>query len=569
MSNRAAYALLILLLALGAGLKLAYDPVAVRPGEWDSNYYLQVAQEVAAGNGLVTRASIHSRGYRDLPHPTVMYPLWPWLMGQAARVAPLEAAATALAEALYLLSLLLLYPLANAAARGVRAGGDVPFARLPGLRAGHVAVAALALHPAYFEYSSLPFTDPLALTLGFGALLAAKGTRGSRPLRMAALAGALAGLAYLARYQMAAAAMAIALACAVVGRFDRQALRTAFVACVATALVVVPWWAHLATFVRPHTIRILFDISAYMESPELLPPSKHVGAATVAEAAQARLEGAWVAFHPTHDESYLRAFGPLAWLPPLALVLGVLAAVKSRERASPVAADPASPEAGDRVVLWAVLACGLISLLPVHLTRWDGPHEWWFHDRHGVPMILLLAPSLAVLLGRGRVLAGLVGAAIVASLAVQVGATREVFRAKPYAAQPDPYTRALVAWIDAHASPPIAITTQPRYLAVLTRGGFHRIACDAPPEQMRRLVAHMQPDYVISYFDEASRCGSFRGLRKLAAPVRQVGEGRRGIVVWQVHGRTPEGAPPEAPSAAGAAPAGARQQPAAGVQATR
>jgi hypothetical protein len=535
-------AALLLILLLAATLKSAYGPQPIRPGEWDGNFYLQVAQHVAAGDGLVTSASIHSRGFGQLPHASLVYPLWPWLLGHSGRVLGLERAASWLPEVLYLVSLLLLYFLTNAMARGWARGTVAPFPRLGFLRPGHAVVLVLALHPVYFEYTSLPYTEGLSYSLGFAALLAAAYAVGGRgPLRWGLLAGVLAGLAYLARYQMAAVALAIPLSLAPFLRSRSEARAVALASCVGAASVVLPWWLHLLSVMRAVSLRPLFDISAYQEDPMLLAPDKHVVHASFVEFAADRLTGLTLAFDPTAPVSYVASFGPIVYLVPAAGLHVLWRLLRRRS-------GPVLTRFPDSVPLLAGIACAAICLLPVHLTHWKGPSEWWFHDRHGLPMILLVAAALAYFVVRSfpwRLLALLAFGVSVAlgALAVQ----RLV--SQPYSRAPDAATQQLVAWIQAQDPAPLSLTTQPRYLAVLSDAGFHQISCSSPPAQTRLMLDRLPIDYVIVYWGEW-KCSYLQGLgvkgpRALLEPVRRFGQGR-----WQIEVLRPRARPRGDPASA-------------------
>lgn len=57
--------------------------------------------------------ALYHQGLRELPHASLVYPLWPVLLGAGGALIGLERAAVLLPPLFYVLSLVLLYALAN------------------------------------------------------------------------------------------------------------------------------------------------------------------------------------------------------------------------------------------------------------------------------------------------------------------------------------------------------------------------------------------------------------------------------------------------------------------------
>jgi hypothetical protein len=110
---------LILLVGFAAGA-LGRNPVALDERQADGLFYYQIAQHVAVGEGLLTSVSLFGQGMRELPSTTTVQPLWPLLLGWIGRSVGLDRAAAGLSELLYLVSLILLYALANRIGRAAR-----------------------------------------------------------------------------------------------------------------------------------------------------------------------------------------------------------------------------------------------------------------------------------------------------------------------------------------------------------------------------------------------------------------------------------------------------------------
>ena len=97
---RERHVLLLILLCLLAALKWGYNPGLGR-NALDGDYYYQIARHVAEGDGLVTSVSLYHQGFKELPHPINIYPLWPLLLGYSGFDArQMEDAVERLADAL-------------------------------------------------------------------------------------------------------------------------------------------------------------------------------------------------------------------------------------------------------------------------------------------------------------------------------------------------------------------------------------------------------------------------------------------------------------------------------------
>ena len=115
--------------------------------------------------------------------------------------------------------------------------------RLWGPAAGLLSAFIAALYPPLVLIGSSLMAEPLYIVLLLGAVLAALMSRDARhPLRWAALAGGLAGLAALTRSNGLAVLLPLAvLVWAMRPRWSRRALAAPAVLLVVTALVLAPW----------------------------------------------------------------------------------------------------------------------------------------------------------------------------------------------------------------------------------------------------------------------------------------------------------------------------------------
>ncbi|MCZ6464677.1 MAG: hypothetical protein O7A09_10105 [Proteobacteria bacterium] len=516
---------LVALLIGFSAMKLATNPDPSGSEAGDGWGYLDVARHVAEGDGLVTSVSVWHMGLDPLPHPSTLYPLWPLLLGNAARTVGLDTAARALPELLYLLSLGLLYLLALRLAE-TWGTATIAIGRLPPtLNVGHVAILVFGLSPVYARHTSLPFAEGLAFTLSFAALLALSGTRGRRPALWAALAGVLGGLAYLTRSQLIAVPLAVTASLVWVG-LHRPRLRVAAgVSAVAAVAVCVPWIVHLVSVASPFEPRMLLDFAAYRGTPELAPLERLVPTDSVGAFLLDRAGGLLVAFHPWRPDSYVASIGPIAYLVPLA-ALALLVTAGRRVHAL-------SQEEGSVATL-ATMLVGLAALALTHASHGVWPAEWQFHWRAGLPLVFLIVPALAYLLPRREVpragwrIAGLLLTAgslvyLVLGLPLHVG-----WRNTPAS----PAEVALSRWLDVQQPLPVSLSTRARPLSVTGRSNFHWIRCADSWAQTERYFEVLGTDYLIVYGHD-ERCRFLAGLDPAREPVASFGAGRARIRVFQ------------------------------------
>lgn len=519
-----------LLVAFAAG-KLALNPVAIDERRADGLFYYQIAQHVAAGEGLLTSVSLFGQGLRALPSPTSVQPLWPLLLGWTGRLVGLDRAAVGLPEGLYLLSLLLLYALANRIGRCLGAEVLVSLRGVPVVDLGAVAIAILGSNSVYRAYTSLPYSEGLALVLLFGALLLLPGPGSRRPLAGAALAGLLAGLAYLARSQLVLVPLGLAAALALVGIRARE-MRGAALACLLAALTPAgAWIAFLHSALGSVPPAVLVDFSAYRETPALPEFPLRVIYSGVGDRALDLLSSFAAAFDPRSLVSYVTSFGLVAYAVPAAL--GVVAF--GLARGPGLRAGLA--RAFDRQRLPA-LAAGLAAaaaLAPVHAAHMTIWIEWHFGWRHGLPYVLALVPAIAVLSRTGALARALVLGAVALGIAAPattpanylVGARRPTW----------PAEQGLMRWIDEHERPPVMLAVMARSLAARSRGVAHQLDCGGP-DHVRLQLELLPVDYLVVYASDLRSCPE---LAALGSPeftrVKRFGRGDQEITVLSLSSR--------------------------------
>ena len=534
-------AVILGLLAALAAAKLVYNPALTR-NSIDAGYYFQTARHVAEGDGLVTSVSLYNQGLHPLPHPSNIYPLWPLSLGHVARIVGQKRAAHGLPEVLFLLDVALIYLLANRLARAWGDTADV-LARIGRLEidVGHAAAALLGTNHVFFRTTSVPYTEGLAFACMFGTLLAAHHAVATGRLRWALLAGALGGATYLCRMQLLVVPAGLIAALGIAGLRDRFARRAAVAALAGAALVCLPWLLHLASFVREFSLAMFVDFSAYREAPGLEPLRQMVKTDSLGALIADRARGVWVAFRPFGPHSYLRSLGPSIYLLPLAL-FPLLRRPKAVRAALELRHAP---------VLAALLA-GLGAMASVHVMHMRLDKPWLFGWRHGLPVVLLVILALAYLRARGGRALSLVAALLVAgSLATQTWKlASEVRRRRP--GNPNAAERALSRWLNAHSPHPTVVTTNPQWLSVHSRAGFHWTHCTEPAEQTRRLL-EIGADYVVVLPGQRN-CRFVRGLLPSLDVIATFGDGPRRIELLGPRRGTDPKAHSETPPASHASP---------------
>ncbi len=487
-----------------AAILLALIPlkIATMPGEGpyglDASYYVQIARNVAEGNGLTTNVSLYHEGLTPLPAPARIYPLWPLVLGAAGAAIGLTTAANVLPPVLFVVALILLYflSLRLAFALDPLSRGRIAGERMP-LNAAHFVVAAFATNPIFWTSTSHPYTEGLAFTLAFGALLILD-TAIRRVSGAAALgAGAVAGLAFLARSQMLiiiAAAALVLLAASIRWASMRKIAAATLLGFGVTAGV---WLAFRA--MTPVGAVDIGRFATWVRSP--------TAAAYFAD----RLPGIAIAFDPRSSLSYFNSFGPSVAVVVLALVWAAMAAAH-RGRVARLEPRHLLPVIA---VTAAILNHGIL----VHRhARFFLP--WLFGWRHGLPLIFALSVAVVYLVTRPAAVIRW-GVVVLIVIGALTGALRvhESARNRPSLTSAE---AAFAGWVDRQMPAPTMLTMRAQTLGMLTRGRYHWMSCDEPPDQTRRMLASLPIDYVVVY-DSDRPCRFLDGLGGVLAVERSFG----------------------------------------------
>ncbi|MFN2442047.1 MAG: hypothetical protein ABR517_05140 [Thermoanaerobaculia bacterium] len=452
----------------------------------DANYYVQIARSVAEGGGLMTHVSLYHEGLNPLPAPARIYPLWPLVLGTTGAAIGLTDAVNILPPVLWVVALIFLYILSQriAFAMDPISHGRIAGERLP-LTAGHLVVAAFATNPIFWWATSHPYTEGLAFTLAFGALLVLDTAIRRTSSAVAVSAGALAGLAFLARSQMVII-IAAAILVLLIASFRWAPMRKIGAAAVlGFGIVAAGWIAYRA--MRPIGTTDVGGFATWVNSP--------TAGAYLAD----RLPGLAIAFDPRSSLSYFNSFGPtvlviffaIAWL-----------AVESGRRGRFPRLEP------QYLLAVMAIATALLShgILVHRHARFFLP--WLFGWRHGLPLIFGLSAAIVYLVTRPSALTRW-GVVVLVAFATLTGTLRI-----DASENPTGMTNAEAAfarWVDHQTPPPTMLTIGAQTLGMLTRGRYHWMSCDESPAQTGRMLESLPIDYVVVY-GSARHCRFLDGL---------------------------------------------------------
>lgn len=518
------YALLTAIVAFFAVLKQGFDPGLGRPCT-DGDYYFQIARNVAEGHGFSTNVSLYNQGLRSFPHPINHSPLWPLTMGLLGKLFDLETVAHVVPEIIFCIVLVLLYVLTARIARRTSDGAPPP----PGLGGkpldvGHLVVCVFATNVVFFKATSTPYTEGMAFLFLFASLIAADAAADKSSMRQAALAGALAALAFLTRTQMIGVVLALPFVFALHGIRERRFFALAGVAAAAMALVVLPWFAWIASWADIKGWQAFSGMGTIQEIPELRFFRVAVPTSSIADKLRTAGEGLEAAFKPDSKLGYTASFGLVVYAVPLA----VLMAASSWTEVKRIGRRLWS---ADGCLLSIAMLAALVMLAPLHFQKNQFFFTWLFGWRHGLPFILLIALALPYLFLRGERLGRGIAIVLVAITLFHSVESMRVLLNRRYEAGPTGPEAELAAWMDAQKPRPKVITTNAQVLSAFSRSYFHWMDCKVSAKHTRILLETGAADYVLLYPKEA-RCPSFESLQDQMELVKTFKRGYK-VELWR------------------------------------
>ncbi len=478
----------------------------------DGAYYLQIARQVALGNGLRTTYSVFHMALSPLPQRASSYPLLPLAIGYLARLMPLSEAAVWLPGIAYVVSIGLCYGfLVWASARSLP--------RLHWLTRLLVCAALstwFGLLPVYVWTSARPYTETLSNALLLGTLWCfglSSARRFALPWRRRAAflgVGFLAGLCYLARFQLIVAPIALVLA-RVLAR-DRRALRdSAWLALGAAPSLTWQAWRQLTLpNGQPYA---LLDFAMYRQRLDVPPFVYDLQFESRWAWFVDKLHGVLVSFDPAGIDAYQVQLSYLVWAVPLGLTLFALQQLtRVRQHGFRGALRRAGWRRPRHAALLASAWLGALAVAPlhtVHSLRW---RSWAFAWRQGMPLVYLVNPLVLWLLALDkRVLRVLVTVLLGLSLLVCARKTGEVLR-RHVATEPLEADAQVARYLEAHAPTRGTLGMEHQSLGVFTVEPLYWLACWSPARFAEVLVRDLPIDRILLRPNEL-RCPSLDRIR--------------------------------------------------------
>lgn len=388
----------------------------------DGALYTEVARQVRDGNGLSTTLSLYHAGYEHFPHPSPIYPLWPWMLGMAAKVGDLASLAHWLPMTLYFTALVAAYLF------GRRLWPEPMFPRvLPAFHAGHLLVLVLAFHRHFVYFTSLPYTEGISWTLLLLFLWRVFGKRDATGLGWALELGLWTGGLYFCRSQFLLVPIAVTMALGLrvlVGPDRPRAALHALVTVAVFSAMLGAWWMRIRGFVDDAGLTALLRFDQNKANDILAPLDVIVNRPDAMAILLDRLDGFRIAWDPLGKSTYHSGFIATHWALPLALpFLGIAgAAALRRDGARGIVVAARRPDSFPWVLL-LLLAGG--SLLSIHLAHKQFNGSWYFGQRQSLVCLLAFFLALGWMLRQQRSITTVLGVLVLATT-VTFGA-REVY----------------------------------------------------------------------------------------------------------------------------------------------
>ncbi len=398
--------LICLLLKVRANLRAFYTSI-------DGGLYTDIAEHVRAGDGLVTDISPYHHGYTYFPHPTAIYPLWPLVYGYSARIFPLQAVGYWYPTLGYFMALVFAYLWGNDLARRYKK----PVAqihnaqRLPGaersheraeldgsekcvarilsyVTPGHALVLLLGFNKNFFQFTSLPYTEGLAISLLFGALWRLNHVIGSRSVIHAIEMGIWFAALTLARSQFIIVGLAIwvGLGWGIVREPKRIHWARLGISIIVFVGLIGIQYQRISYYVPQKRLISLFRYDA-AQANELLSPVETMAIPRGLKGRlQDQLEAIKQAYSPFGEWSYARSYYLLPYLWPISILL-VARSIWHKMKGRRIKIVGTKAIFSDQYIVFLVcLSAGiLLSLSLMHLNIY---REWYFKSRQGLIVVI-------------------------------------------------------------------------------------------------------------------------------------------------------------------------------------
>ncbi len=502
----------LLLLLLFVVYKSIYNQMAFETF-FDGGFYTSIAQNVRDGKGVTTNVSLYHHGYSFFPFPTPVYPVWPWVYGQVLKWFSVPVVAKWLPSLLYLTTLVAAY---------FWAVQMFPWSMVSSKwldwNAGHTLVVLLGMHPNFQWATSRPYSEGLAYTFLFLALLRFRSLWKRPCLRTGLELGAWVGLLVLTRGQMAI----VGIAAALILVWGMVALRPFFSylwmslgAGLSFLSLYGIWLAeHWDTLVRPGLSTIIrFDAA---QASTLLHPIAMTRQTTgIYQFLFERLQGFVLAFELWGESSYSRVFFLLPYAL-LCLPFAVLLVLGSKQQGWLQRAWGWIRDSHHLNLLF-VVALSVGGFLQIHSIRLVWGDMWYFNTRYSMVCSLLFWLSWVVLVQSSLSWLRKLGFAMLAgSFVMGILTTHEhSFGLKGSQTRYTyPYKSALKRWLGKQRESRGRLTIAMSYNQVQVVGWttpnihYHWVYPLTTPKEVRTLFEKFAVDYLVvptGFLDTSSR----------------------------------------------------------------
>lgn len=512
--------------------KLLYNPGLSASRNMDATYYAHLGKELSLGRGLTTRVSLWHQ-VLTLPHCSFVYPILPLTLGFVGWVTSPDLAFWLVPETGYVAAILLYLLLSLKVCRAFETLQMKPLET----RAPSTLIPVLLLLPAlllgsnfiFFQISSVPYTEALAIPLTFLALLrAASAVRAGGGLSCY-LIGLILGLTFLTRSQMLFLLPSFSLVFLFSGSKWKDGCLRALALLLGWSTCSGVWFLYMDVMMPQLTFGEYFDFASYREVKSMPPFEWRREVTSVSSALHLLLRSLVVAFNPYHHQSYFKVFG-LTTLLPLVLVYYL-------PRVTYQALSRREPERKSAALfLLLIIGSAIAVLTPVHLTESVSPEllQWLFYWKQGLLFSLLVLVSFygaIFLLPR----VGIVVLLFISASTVALGVwhlTRDFRDTYLHASLSAEYPE-LVHWIREQHPQARYLSYEPRILAYYSDAYFYWIGCNSTPEVVEQMLSNVQIDFVLTKEWELSVCQWTTILPTLARPIARVGDSPRMFIVWE------------------------------------
>lgn len=479
---------------------------------FDGAYYFQIARRVSQGRGLETTYSVFHMGLSPLPQPATTYPLLPFVIGHLARLVSLDVAAVWLPGAAYVLSIGLAFGFLSWAIKR----------SLPRCSRHESQILApllalwLALIPNYVWTSARPYTEPMATVLvlttlwTFGSCSVARFRSGGRRAASFAGVGVLAGLCYLARFQLVAVPLAL-IASRMLAR-GRHAMRDSAWLTLGAA-PCLGWQAWRQLSLPNGSLFALLDFASYRQLSSLPRFDYQMHFDDRWAWLLDKLHGVLVSLSPVDSNSYLAQLGFVAWLVPLGMIGGCAERVqRGMAQGFRTSLRSDSLRRPRHAALLASALLGGLAVLPIHAVHSMRWRDWSFSWRQGLPLLFLVFPAALWLWSRSHWLPrALVAVALAVSLVVGGQKTNELLELRLSPGLLQGYAD-VAEYLDRVAPTHGTLGMEHQPLAVFTDAPLYWLACWSPAELASTLLARLPIDRIVLRPGELG-CPSLNGIR--------------------------------------------------------